>query len=208
MASTWESHTRVWQKEMSVVPICFFLWVMQNVGILFIMTFCSIFDFLKYCINICLFSSFLEVCCLVTKSCPTLCDPMDYSLPGSSVHRILQARILEWVAISFSRRLEWVAISFSRRSSGLRDWTRVSRIVGRRFTIRATREVLCYWKWNESEVAQSCPTPCDPMDCSLPGSSVHGVFQARILEWVAISFSRRSSRLRERCRRVFWREWH
>ena len=39
------------------------------------------------------------------------------------------------------------------------------------------------------EVAQSCPTLCDPMDCSLPGSSVHGIFQARILEWVAISFS-------------------
>ena len=37
-----------------------------------------------------------------------------------------------------------------------------------------------------SEVAQSCPTICDPMDCSLPGSSVQGVFQARILEWVAI----------------------
>ena len=41
---------------------------------------------------------------------------------------------------------------------------------------------------SESEVAQSCPTPSDPMDCSLPGSSVHGIFQARILEWVAMSF--------------------
>ena len=41
--------------------------------------------------------------------------------------------------------------------------------------------------------AQSCPTLCDPLDCSLPGSSVHGIFQARILEWVAISFSRGSS---------------
>ena len=41
--------------------------------------------------------------------------------------------------------------------------------------------------------AQWCPTLCDPMDCRLPGSSVHGIFQARILEWVAISFSRRSS---------------
>ena len=40
-----------------------------------------------------------------------------------------------------------------------------------------------------SSVAQSCPTLCDPMDCNLPGSSVHGIFQARILEWVAISFS-------------------
>ena len=42
-------------------------------------------------------------------------------------------------------------------------------------------------------VAQSCLTPCDAMGCSLPNSSVHGVFQARILEWVAISFSRGSS---------------
>ena len=44
-------------------------------------------------------------CCLVAKSCPTLCDPMDYSLPGSSVHGSLQARILEWVAVSSSRNV-------------------------------------------------------------------------------------------------------
>ena len=54
-------------------------------------------------------------------SCVQLCNPMDYSLPGSTVHGIFQARILEWVAIAFSRR-----------SSRSRDWTRVSRIVGRR----------------------------------------------------------------------------
>ena len=42
---------------------------------------------------------------------------------------------------------------------------------------------------SESEVAQSCPTLCDPMDCSPPGSSVHGIFQARVLEWVAITVS-------------------
>ena len=42
---------------------------------------------------------------------------------------------------------------------------------------------------NESEVAQSCLTLCDPMDCSLPGSSVHGISQARVLEWAAIAFS-------------------
>ena len=42
---------------------------------------------------------------------------------------------------------------------------------------------------SESEVAQSCPTPSDPMDCSLPGSSIHGIFQARVLEWGAIAFS-------------------
>ena len=42
---------------------------------------------------------------------------------------------------------------------------------------------------SENEVTQSCPTLSDPMDCSLPGSSVHGIFQARVLEWVAIAFS-------------------
>ena len=58
----------------------------------------------------------------------TLCDPMGCSLPGSSIRGVFQARILEWVSISFSRRASWP-----------RDWTRVSRIVGRHFTIWATR---------------------------------------------------------------------
>ena len=53
---------------------------------------------------------------------------------------------------------------------------------------------------SESEVVQSCPTLCDPMDCSLPGSSLHGIFQAIVLEWIAISFSRGSSRPRDRTR--------
>ena len=47
--------------------------------------------------------------------------------------------------------------------------------------------------WNKSEVTQLCPTLCNPMDCSLQGFSVHGIFQARVLVWVAISFSRGSS---------------
>ena len=51
---------------------------------------------------------------------------------------------------------------------------------------------------DESEVTQSCPTLCGLMDCSLPGSSVHGIFQARVLEWVAISFSRGTSQPRDR----------
>ena len=50
----------------------------------------------------------------------------------------------------------------------------------------------------EGEVAQSCPTLSDPVDCSLPRFSVHGILQARILEWVTISFSRGSSRPRDR----------
>ena len=50
---------------------------------------------------------------------------------------------------------------------------------------------------SESEVAQLYTTLCNPMDCSLPGSTIRGIFQARILEWVAISFSRRPSRPRD-----------
>ena len=49
----------------------------------------------------------------------------------------------------------------------------------------------------ESEVAQSCPTLCNPVDCSLPGSSIHGISEARILEWIAISFSRGSFQPRD-----------
>ena len=51
-------------------------------------------------------------------------------------------------------------------------------------------------KGKESEMAQSSPTFCNPIDCSLPGSSVHGIFQAVVLEWIAISFSRGSSQPR------------
>ena len=49
--------------------------------------------------------------------------------------------------------------------------------------------IQCMKVKRESEVAQSCPTASDPMDCSLPGSSIHGIFQARVLEWGAIAFS-------------------
>ena len=68
---------------------------------------------------------------LVTQSCPILCDPMDCRLPGSSVHGFLQVRILEWVAIPFSRG-----------SSQPKNRTQVSCIAGRFFTIWATREAL------------------------------------------------------------------
>ena len=53
---------------------------------------------------------------------------------------------------------------------------------------------------SESEVSQLCPTLGDPVDCSLPGSSIHGILQARIVEWVAISFSRGFSQPRDRTR--------
>ena len=65
----------------------------------------------------------------VVQSCLTLCDPMICSLPGSSVHGLFQARVLEWISISFSRG-----------SSLPRDWTEVSNVVCRCVTIRATRE--------------------------------------------------------------------
>ena len=66
---------------------------------------------------------------LGAQSCPTLCDPMDCSPPGSSLHGILQARTLEWVAIPFSRESSWT-----------RDPTQVSCIAGRFFTIWVTRK--------------------------------------------------------------------
>ena len=72
------------------------------------------------------------------QSCLTLFEPMDYSLPGSSVHGILQA----WI-------LEWVAIPFSRGSSQPRNWTWVFCTAGRFFTIWATREALL---WASSQV--------------------------------------------------------
>ena len=84
----------------------------------------------------------VKVNVLVAQSCLTLCDSMDYSLLGSSIHGIFQARILEWVAISFSRRSSWP-----------RDWTLVccvSCIVGRHFTIWATREVLTNTEQNKT----------------------------------------------------------
>ena len=69
----------------------------------------------------------------VSQLCPTLCNPMDCSLPGSSTHGIFQARVLEWGATSFSRR-----------SSQHRDWTWVSPIADRRFTVWATKEACKY----------------------------------------------------------------
>ena len=82
----------------------------------------------------------------VSQSRPTLCDPMDCSLLGFSVHGIFQARIsllgFSVHGIFQARILERVAISFSRGSSWPRDRTQVSCIVGRRFTLWATREAL------------------------------------------------------------------
>ena len=94
--------------------------------------------------------------------CPTLCNPIDGRPPGSAVPGTLQARTLEWVAISFSNAWKWkVKVkSLSRVQHFVTPWT-----------------------------LQSCPTLCNPIDGRPPGSSIHGIFQARVLEWGAIAFS-------------------
>ena len=105
---------------------------------------------------------------------------MDCSPPGSSVHGISQAKILEWVAISSSRG-----------SSQPRDWTHVS----------CTGRQILYWHCYAKSL-QSCPTLCDPIDGSPPGSPVPGILQARTLEWVAISFSMHEGEKRKWSRSV------
>ena len=95
--------------------------------------------------------------------------PTKYSLPGSFMHGILQARILEWVAIPFSRG-----------SSQPRDSTWVSCISGRFFTVWATREA--HMNLHFSSVTQSCLTLCDPTDCSIPGFPVHNQLKLMSIE--------------------------
>ena len=94
---------------------------------------------------------------------------MDWGPPGSSIHRILQARILEWVAIPFSRKSSWP-----------RDWIQVSRIAGRLFTIWATREDSKTIILNQSFICIACidntvhllnhPHPCQESSVCLGGS--------------------------------------
>ena len=104
---------------------------------------------------------------------------MGYS-PQASVHRTFQARILEWVAIFFSRVSSW-----------LRDRTWVS-CIGRHILYHcASWEAfpVLFPLAAAAKSLQSCPTLCDPIDNSPPGSAVPGILQPRTLEWVAISFS-------------------
>ena len=97
------------------------------------------------------------VCVCVAQLCLTLCDPMDCRLSGSSVHEILQARILEWVAIPFSSRCSWP-----------RDWIWISFIVGKFFTIWATKEGQGYityiQKWKKKKILQKAASKTGPMD--------------------------------------------
>ena len=134
----------------------------------------------------------------VAQSCPTLHDPMDCSLPGSSVHGIFQARVLEWGAITFSiwypllllllscfSRVRLCAPPEMAAHQAPHPWDSPGKNTG----VGCHFLLQCMKVKSESDVAQSRPTLRDSMDCSLSGSYVHGIFQARVLEWVAIAFS-------------------
>ena len=97
---------------------------------------------------------------LVTQPCLSLCDPMDFSPPGFSVHGIHQARRLEWVAILFTRHLP--ASGIKHRSPALQVDSLPSEPSGRPQN---------YLQFNS--VTQSCPTLCDSMNHSTPGFPVH-----------------------------------
>ena len=101
----------------------------------------------------------------VAQSCPTLSHPMDCNPPGSSVHGIFQARVLEWGAIAFS--------------TNKATWANFSAFLRLSFSMAAAA----------AESLQSCPTLCNPINSSPPGSAVPGILPARTLEWVAMYFS-------------------
>ena len=150
-------------------------------------------------------SIYIGVVCLVTKSCLTLLQSCGLK-PGFSVHGISEARILEWVVILFTRE-----------SSQPRDQTYISCIDSQMFYHSATRESLSprlppsllpslplslslslyiyiyIYTHTHTHTYIYCVyiylTLCNPMNWRSPGSSARGIFQARILEWVAISFS-------------------
>ena len=190
------------------------------------------------------------------NSCPTLWDPKDCGLPGSSVPGALQARILKWIAMpgifptqgSNPRLLRLLQVGSLRlgqpekpcflfivkqrpfwlnpgeaRLQQYVNWELAEVETGFRKG-RGTRDQITNIRWITEKkgisekhllcsadyakafdclkvkvlVLQSGLTLCDPMDYSPPGSSVHGIFQARILEWIAIPFSRGSSWPRDR----------
>ena len=143
----------------------------------------------------------------VAQSCPTLSDPLDCSLPGSSVHGIFQARVLEWGAIACSiYTVQFSSVQFSSVAQSCptlcdpidgspprlpRSWNSPGKNAG----VGCHFLLQCRKVKSESKVAQSCLTLPDPTDCSLQVSSIHGIFQARVLEWGAIAFSLEPTRL-------------
>ena len=121
---------------------------------------------------------------MCAHSCLTLCKPIDCSPLGPSVHGIFQARILEQVATSFSRG-----------SSQPRDWIQISCIADSLPSEPQGKPASACAK-----LLRSSLTACNTMDYSPPGSSVHGILQSRMLEWVGVPFSRGSSRARDETR--------
>ena len=115
------------------------------------------------------------------QSCPTLYNSMDCSLPGSSVLKILQARILKWLLCPSLGDLPDPGIEPTSLKSPA--------LAGRLFTTSSTWETQTCYAAAAAKSLQSCPTLSDPMDCSPPGSSVSGIFQARVPECGAIAFS-------------------
>ena len=137
----------------------------------------------------------------VTQLCPTLCDPMDWSLPDSSVHGILQARIPEWVDYPFSKGSSQPGTK--PRAPALQADSLPAELPEKPLLKVLLKDIIQEGKLSDRPVmldvrvkvlaAQSCLTLCDPTNCNPPGSSLHGNLQARILEWVAIPFSSGSS---------------
>ena len=115
------------------------------------------------------------------QSCSPLCNPLDSS-PVSPIPGILQARTLDWVAISFSNAWKWkVKVkSLSRVQLLATPWT---------VAYQAPPSMAFSAAAAAAKSLQLCPTLCDPIDGSPPGSPVPEILQARTLEWVAISFS-------------------
>ena len=141
------------------------------------------------------------------QSCPTLCDRMGCRPPGSSVHGILQARILEWVAMPSSRGIPDPGIEPTSHASHTSGQPGSLPLAQARKPLLQCSFLTCLefpssglfhisdpqLVWHPFAAAakslQSCPTLCDPIDGSPPGSSIPGILQARTREWVAISFS-------------------
>ena len=113
---------------------------------------------LNLCVCVC-----VCLCVLVAQLCPTLCDSMDCSSPGSSVHGVLPARILEWVATPFSWGSSW-----------LRDWTQVSHMAGRFFTVWATTEILKPVRTEVMQVHVFQSNHCSSHSGALGGRWWHG----------------------------------
>ena len=117
-----------------------------------------------------------------------LCDAMECSLPG-------QARVLQWVAISFSMGSSQpghrTRLLHCRRMLYLNDQMKMF-LPSLKLLLKTTFFTFpgALYAAAAAKQLQSCPTLCDPIDGSPPGSSVPGILQARILEWVAISFSK------------------